>query len=101
MDEYLKLAMEGRKAIEKGKADIIGQLMNENQSLLSELGISDELNDRIIELALREGALGAKVTGGGGGGCCIALAGDKAHASRMAKALGKEGFDSFATRISK
>lgn len=101
MDEYITIVTEGRKSIEKGKLDVLGSLMNENQSLLSELGVSDELNDRMIELALREGALGAKVTGGGGGGCCIALCDGNKHADSITAALKKAGFDSFPTVIEK
>ena len=98
LEEYIDLEINGKKAIEKGQPDVIGQLMNENQSLLSELGVSDETNDRICGLALKSGALGSKVTGGGGGGCCISLAGDEAHARALEKALGKQ-FKSFATKI--
>jgi mevalonate kinase len=101
MDEYLELEMEGRKCIEKGKLDVLGKLMNENQALLSELGLSDESNDKINQIAIDAGALGAKVTGGGGGGCCIALAKDSAHAMTMTEALKAKGFESFATSIVK
>lgn len=101
MDEYMDLEAEGRKAIEKGKLDVIGRLMNSNQGLLSEVGVSDEANDEINRLAIDAGALGAKLTGGGGGGCCIALAKDKAHAEGIAGAIRKAGFDSFATQIAK
>ncbi|MFH0738092.1 MAG: mevalonate kinase [Candidatus Micrarchaeota archaeon] len=99
-DEYIKVVFEGRKFIEKGKLDEIGNLMNANQSILSELGVSDERNDAIIAIAMAEGAYGAKLTGGGGGGCCIALAKDKAHAQRIASALDKKGFKSFVTAVS-
>ncbi len=101
MDEYRTIHMDGRKAIEKGKMDEIGSLMNSNQEILAELGVSDELNERIIALMLKNGALGAKVTGGGGGGCCIALCDDKAGAKALSALLGKEGFQSFPTRIAK
>lgn len=100
MDEYYKIAVEGRKFIEKGKLDEIGSLMNANQNLLSELGVSDERNDAIVETALKEGALGAKLTGGGGGGSCIALAKDKPHAQKIADALEKKGFRSFTSAVS-
>jgi mevalonate kinase len=99
MDEYFKIADEGRKFIEKGKLDEIGSLMNANQNLLSELGVSDERNEAIIALAMKEGALGAKLTGGGGGGCCICLARDEKHAAGIAHALEKKGFRSFTTAI--
>lgn len=101
MDEYMTIYMEGRRAIEKGKIDVIGTLMNANGKLLDELGVVDELNERINTLAIRNGALGSKVTGGGGGGCCVALATDGKSAGKIAAALGKEGFQSFATRIMK
>lgn len=101
MDEYFKIATEGAKFISKGKLDEIGNLMNANQSLLSELGVSDERNDAVIKLAMNAGALGAKLTGGGGGGSCIALARDAAHAAKIADSLDKTGFKSFATVIDK
>lgn len=98
-DEYTEIAMKARHAIERGKLEDIGNLMNSNQSLLSELGVSDDSNDEIIRLALESGALGAKLTGGGGGGCCIALAKDKDQAEGIASALKGKGFDSFCTRV--
>ncbi len=101
MDEYMTIYMEGRRAIEKGKIDVIGTLMNANGKLLDELGVVDELNERINSIAMKNGALGSKVTGGGGGGCCVALAPDRKAAEKIAEALGKEGFQSFATRIMK
>ncbi len=101
MDEYLGIEIEGRKALEKGKVDVVGELMNANHELLQEIGVSDELNDRINEIAMSDGALGAKVTGGGGGGCCIVLAKDKAHAAALKETLDKAGFASFATQIAK
>lgn len=100
-EEYFKIATEGAKFIGKGKLDEIGTLMNANQSLLSELGVSDERNDAVVKLAIKAGALGAKLTGGGGGGSCIALARDSEHAAKIAQALDREGFKSFATVIDK
>lgn len=101
MDEYREVELEGRKSLEKGKLDVVGELMNTNQELLQEIGVSDELNDRINGIAMSGGALGAKVTGGGGGGCCIILARDKAGAIAIKEKLGKAGFESFVTQIAK
>jgi mevalonate kinase len=101
VEEYTSIEMEGRKSLESGKMNVVGELMNANQELLEEIGVSDELNDRINQIARSEGALGAKVTGGGGGGCCILLAADKAHAAALKGKLDKAGFESFATRIVK
>ena len=51
----------------------VGKLMSENQKLLSELGVSIEKLDNMIEGAVSAGAYGAKLSGAGGGDCMIAL----------------------------
>ncbi|MBN2478372.1 mevalonate kinase [Candidatus Micrarchaeota archaeon] len=89
----------GKSALEKGEMDLLGNLMNENQKLLEKIGVSTELNREINETALKEGALGAKLTGGGGGGCCISLAENKSHSEKISSAVKKEGFDSFSTVV--
>ncbi len=99
MDQVSDLVFRGRNAIEKGKIEEIGKLINENQVLLSEIGVSDELNNEMVKIMLDAGALGAKLTGGGGGGCCIALVRDKIAAQGVMMALKKKKFESFATRI--
>lgn len=98
-DEYLDIEENGKKALLKGQVDVIGKLMNANQTLLQELGVSDELNDEIVKKAMDFGALGSKLTGGGGGGCCISLGKDKDHAEELADRLSKAGFRSFSTRV--
>lgn len=50
------------------------------------LGISTDLLDRCVELANKEGALGAKLTGAGTGGCMFAMV-RKSHAEKIANAL--------------
>ncbi|MBC7234268.1 MAG: mevalonate kinase, partial [Chloroflexi bacterium] len=62
-------------AIARGDLDALGMLMNRNQRLLQELGVSSPELDRLVDAALRAGALGAKLSGGGKGGCMIALIG--------------------------
>jgi len=99
MDQISDLVFRGKNAIEKGKVEELGKLMNENQILLSEISVSDELNDEMVKIMLDAGALGAKLTGGGGGGCCIALVRDKVAAQGVMMALKKKKFESFATRI--
>ena len=98
-DEAMEIANVARHSLQRGKKYTIGALMNSNQKLLEEVGVSDETNNRINRIALDNGALGAKLTGGGGGGCCIALAKSKEHAEKIIGAVKKEGFDSFYTRI--
>lgn len=99
-DEEMEIVNVGKHGVERGKKYMLGALMNSNQMLLAELGVSDETNDKINRIALDAGALGAKLTGGGGGGCCIALAKNKEHAEKIIDEIKKAGFESFYTRIS-
>lgn len=53
---------------------LIGKTLTAAQKILKELQVSTEKIDQMVELALSNRALGAKLTGGGLGGCVIALA---------------------------
>ena len=63
-------------ALALAQDDIItlGQLLNRDQADLAALGVSSPELDRLINVALDNGAYGAKLTGSGMGGCMIALA---------------------------
>lgn len=52
----------------------VGTLMDENQALLEQLGVSCPEIERLTAAARAAGALGAKLSGSGGGGIIIALA---------------------------
>ncbi len=67
------LAVSGRKAIETGNVEALGPLMNENQDLLAQIGVSSPELDALVETARAAGALGAKLSGAGRGGSMIAL----------------------------
>jgi mevalonate kinase len=62
-----------KKALEDGDIAAIGPLMNENQDLLVEIGVSSPHLDHLINAAHQAGALGAKLSGAGRGGNMIAL----------------------------
>jgi mevalonate kinase len=49
-------------------------LMDENQALLEQMGVSSPALDRLIEAARGAGAVGAKLSGAGRGGCILAAA---------------------------
>lgn len=49
----------------------LGMLMNRNQRLLKEMGVSTPEIDDLVQTATARGALGAKLTGGGCGGVVI------------------------------
>lgn len=67
------ISRKARQAITQGRIDELGPLMDENQRLLEEMGVSSPELERLIRAALEAGASGAKLSGGGGGGNMIAL----------------------------
>jgi mevalonate kinase len=73
-DQVGRIVQEARQAIEQGANHELGPLMNANQVLLTELGVSCQELDALITAANVSGALGAKLSGGGRGGNMIALA---------------------------
>jgi mevalonate kinase len=68
-----RIAAQAREALEKGESSPLGELMNENHTLLSRLGVSHPTLDGLVQSALGAGALGAKMSGAGWGGNMIAL----------------------------
>lgn len=69
VNAYLKieeLARAGKRALLAADWERLGILMNENHSISSNLGGSNEEDDAIIETARKCGALGAKLAGSGG-----------------------------------
>jgi len=72
-DAVGELVQQARRAIEQGQPERLGPLMNENQRLLAEMGVSSPELEHLVEAARSAGALGAKLSGGGRGGNMIAL----------------------------
>ncbi len=94
-----ELAFAGRKALEKYDLKKVGELMNENHRLLQEIEVSSKELDFLVDVARKQGAFGAKLTGGGGGGCMTALTPTKELQENVAAAIEKEGFQVLRTRI--
>ena len=93
------LALKGREAIEAFDLETLGELMNENHGLLQEIEVSNADLDHLVEIARKEGALGAKMTGGGLGGYMVALTPADEVQERVASAIEKEGFQVLRTKI--
>jgi mevalonate kinase len=90
-DRVGEIVEDGRRAIEAGELAELGALMDRNQALLHEIGVSSHELDSLIEAARNASALGAKLSGGGMGGNMIALVeadrvGEVEHALRAAGA---------------
>jgi len=72
-DQIGDVANQARRAIEAGRVDALGPLMDENHELLIELGVSSPELDELVESARFGGAMGSKLSGAGRGGNMVAL----------------------------
>ena len=72
-DEIGAIAERARAALESGDIESLGPLMDHNQALLREVGVSSDALERLVQTAKRAGAAGAKLVGAGRGGNMIAL----------------------------
>lgn len=68
-----------------------------HQNLRDAQRISTPKIDRMIDAALKAGALGGKINGSGGGGCMFAYAPDDPE--RVAKAIEREGGEALIVRV--
>jgi len=86
--EIGRLAREGKRALLAADWQRLGRLMNENHAIQRDLGGSGGANERMLQVALDHGALGAKLAGAGDGGTIIAL---NPHPEEMIAALRAAG----------
>ncbi|MBV70923.1 MAG: mevalonate kinase [Myxococcales bacterium] len=91
------ISLAGRKALEAGDLAQLGHLFQENHKCLQACGVSDPSNDQMVDIALAEGALGAKLTGAGQGGAVIALCPKEPR--RVVEAIAKAGFSALFTHV--
>jgi mevalonate kinase len=95
-----QIAQEGWRALRDGDSKKLGQLMNDNQTMLERLQVSSPELDSLIKAARLSGALGAKLCGAGKGGCMVAITRDGTAARSVADTLLKAGAKrSFITRL--
>ena len=89
-DEIEKIVDLAKIEIENQGWEKVGKLMNQNQELLRELGVSSKELENLIRASLKAGAFGAKLSGAGGGDCMIAIA-NKDNFNKINKAIEKAG----------
>ena len=70
IDQVVMNALDGFRS---GDTRKIGSLMQENQGLLQQVGVSNPTLEKLISAAINNGAYGAKLSGAGMGGNIIAL----------------------------
>ena len=85
-----KIVEEGKKSLLEKNYQRLGKLMNENHTLLKQLGVSTKKLDQMCEASLSAGAYGTKLSGAGGGDCMIALVSEEKR-SDVEKAIEKVG----------
>ncbi|MEP0824869.1 MAG: mevalonate kinase [Nitrososphaera sp.] len=98
-EQAADICNQARAAITSGDRAKIGELMNENQVILKQIGVSHHKADDLIDICMRAGALGAKITGAGGGGAVIALAADRQDGEKMSARARAAGYESFEVEI--
>jgi len=91
-EKATKLAHDARAAITAGDIPKVAELMNHNHELLQQIEVSNDELDFLVELARKEGAAGAKMTGGGLGGYMVALTPGKELQEKVAAAMEAEGY---------
>ena len=98
-NEYNQLAIEAKRALLEGDIITVAELMNKNHELLQEITVSGDINDKLVEIALNNGAIGAKMTGTGRGGLVISLVETEIIQENVAGAIEKAGYDAWKTMI--
>lgn len=89
--ELGRLTVQAKQAILMNDVPLLGTSMNQAHEHLKALTVSNKQLDHLVDTALKNDALGAKLTGGGRGGCLIALSGSKEQAKKIANALKSAG----------
>ncbi|MBD3204688.1 mevalonate kinase [Candidatus Woesearchaeota archaeon] len=97
-NEMSGIAKNAKKALEKNHLEMLGKLMIKNHELLKKLGVSSKELDMLVDAAVKQDALGAKLIGAGRGGNMIVLY-DK-NKEQLKKALENNGAETiFETTI--
>ena len=73
--------------------------MNQNHKMLQQITVSGKINDELVEIALENGAIGAKLTGTGRGGLVIGLAENENIQEKIGKAIEEKGYSVWTTTI--
>ena len=72
--------------------ETVGKIMTENHKILIDMGLSHEKLIYLCNLAIKNGALGAKLTGGGMGGYMVALTPGKDLQKKVSSTIEKDGY---------
>ena len=93
------ICLQAQTALADGKCDRVGELMNENQIILQRIGVSHYKAEALIDICMKAGAVGAKITGAGGGGSVISLAATKQDSTKISSRVKAAGYQCFEVEI--
>tara|TARA_B100001996_G_scaffold63429_1_gene45463 strand:+ start:489 stop:1412 length:924 start_codon:yes stop_codon:yes gene_type:complete len=96
-DEIENVTKGGKMAIEEGNIEMVGELMNDNHELLNKIGVGHPELEKLVELSIKSGAIGAKLTGGGGGGNMVALANNAKEQKEICENITEAGYRAYQT----
>ena len=96
---YRQLVVKARKALIENRLEKLGKLMDENQELLRQIDVSSSELENLINIAMNQGALGAKLTGTGRGGNMVVLTPGKELQERVYDVFTKKGYTVWKTLI--
>ena len=96
-DEIGNITKGGKIAIEEGNVEMVGELMNDNHELLNKIGVGHPELEKLVELSIKSGAVGAKLTGGGGGGNIVALANNVKEQKEICESITEAGYRAYQT----
>lgn len=77
-----------KKAVLQSDWPELGRLMCRNHAIVRDLGMSNKVNESLIEAAMDSGAWGAKLAGAGKGGTIVALTPDMGKTEQALRAAG-------------
>jgi mevalonate kinase len=97
--KYKQLVVEAREALIENHLEKLGKLMDENQELLRQIDVSSTELENLINIAMNQGALGAKLTGTGRGGNMVVLTPGKELQERVYEVFSKQGYSAWKTLI--
>ena len=89
-DEIDEISVAGSVALREGDYEQLGSLMNVCQGFLNAIEVSTPELEKMIDIARKCGAVGAKLTGAGGGGSIVALCPGKEN--NVSQALQDAGY---------
>jgi len=95
-----ELSTKAVDAMKDGDLRTLGELMISNHEILRKIGVSTQSLDHLVQVSMKAGALGAKLTGAGGGGCIIAVT-EKDAQQAVADAIQESGGKAYIVEMDK